>query len=242
MIQQLLIGVALAAAGWCIWVRRHSWRCRKDAALTLGIAFTGIGLFLAAPFQNRYLGTLGYTLTGIGHIDTYIGQMCMTSSGACVIYAVASRLVPDHHIEKVMRRVEYPNALAATIMLAMLISSPKMRHQPHCDFFAIPPGPYLAVYWAAFLTLITYQLAYMIRILLILRRDPRSRLSANLFIFAASLGLLWVAATTAHFVIPHCWITPTALWVLVCGPATIVGLAGAASWRKRPHDRECQDV
>src|SRR6478735_3967430 len=82
------------------------------------------------------------------------------------------------------------------------------------DFFEVPTDFWLALYWLLLCGLLIYLLGYGARALLILRKDPRSRRIANVYLAASASGIL--ACT---------------VWIFACGCGTGFALTSAQSWR-----------
>ena len=58
------------------------------------------------------------------------------------------------------------------------------------DFFDVPTDFWLSLYWLLLCGMLIYLLVYGSRALLILRRDPRSRRIANIYLLASASGVV----------------------------------------------------
>jgi hypothetical protein len=238
MVQTAGVLFLAVAAGCCILYRRKSWRYRWDGVVTLSVGLQGVGFMLCAPIQVHYLGRWLFTLTGHGHLRDYFGHLCFISSAAALIYAVAYRIAPDGTIERFMRRIEIPATFAAAVMFVAILEARPLRHYPAGDLFNVRPDGWLRVYWFTYGLILLYLLGYLIYLLRILRQDPRSRVSANLYITASMIGLVSVVATMCHTVlsieVPLHW-----FWGPLSMSSGIAICVAAWSWR-RNHAATCR--
>jgi hypothetical protein len=237
VLQAALIALALVLIGWCIWVRHLSWRCRRwDRALTIGMVLLAAALMLCAPVPGHYVWRILYPVTGIAHLRDYLGHLCFIAVVLCVIYSAACRLAPDDRVESLMRRADVPAAVAAQIMLIAVTMSGNLRQQRlNCpDFYDVPYDGWLRLYWATYGAVLAYLLVYLVRLLWVLRRDPRSQRGADLLLTAAAAGIPGAVTLVANALAapsPHhlsLW-----AWFLACAPASLAAYACGASWRSR---------
>lgn len=234
MLQTALITPAMMLIGWSIFVRRYSWRFRWDRMITLGVAFQAAGLLLCAPdAPERQLGAILFEITGVTHVRDYFGHLCFISAAVAVVCALICRLVPDAQVETVMRRVEWPCAGAALVMLICLTSSNSLTAwHGHADFFQEPRDLWLTIYWFTYMGIVAYVLGYMVRLLLILRQDPRSRTSATTFIAAIAAGSIAMTAVIARLIDPTI-VSSDFIWGPLGVASSLSAFASAWSWRSR---------
>jgi hypothetical protein len=91
------------------------------------------------------------------------------------------------------------------------------------------------MYWLLLCGTLTYLLGYGIRALLVLRKDPRSRRIANVYLMASASGIIacLIRLTTA-FVTPLQRVECGSLiWLFVCLSGAGFALASAHSWRQK---------
>jgi hypothetical protein len=236
MTQSAPIALAVCFCGGAMWVRRKSWRIQWDRALTMSVLFQGLGFALCAPVQSRYLGHPLFALTGIAHLTDFFGHVLFICAICCVIYACACRLVPDHELESVLYEIEFPGAIAGGAMLAAITLSHNLSRESPPDFLDVPCDFWLHIYWLTYGAIIIYLLCFLVRLLWVLRRDPRSRLTANLFIIATGVGLVSFAALLTKIINPGLvacfWI-----WTPLCVSGGFAAFAAAWSWRERMRPR-----
>jgi hypothetical protein len=244
MTQSALIAVALCFCGGAIWVRRKTWRIQWDRALTMSVLFQGLGFALCAPIQSRYLGHALFALTGIAHLSDLFGHVLFICAICLVIYACACRLVPDDELEYVLHKIELPGSIAGATMLAAITLSHNLSRKPLPDFVDVSCDFWLRVYWLTYGAMVIYLLCFLIRLLWVLRHDPRSRLTSDLFIIASELGLVSFAALLTRVINPglvaRFWIWPLTFWTPACVAGGLAAFAAAWSWwgRTRPFTQE----
>lgn len=239
---QFCEAATLAVAGAALWMRRKSWRSYTwQQVLTLGVVLGGIGYGLCLPVRECPVNRALYAATGISHLRDFIGHLAILAAAAALICAFAYRLVAAQHMEAFMLRIEVPGALAAVIMLiSMLFSHQTKNPAPAPDFFDVPIDGWLFAYWLAYCGAQLYFAGYSIRMLIILRRDERSRLPADLFIAAACVGACVAFTRMVDVATDAVWIPDGAVWTLISTAMTLAALASAVSWRRAAKTRPQQ--
>ncbi len=237
MTQSILTALALCFCGGTMWVRRKTWRIRWDRALTMSFLFQGLGFALSTPAMSHYLERPLFRISGVAHLRDFFGHVLFIGAICCVIYACVCRLVPDRELESVLYKIEFPAAIAGGAMLAAITLSHNLSREPPPDFLDVPCDFWLRVYWLAYGAIVIYLLCFAVRLLWVLRRDPRSRLTADLFIIASGLGVLSFSLLLTRIIInpglvARFWIsTPS----FVAGG--LAAFAAAWSWRERMRPR-----
>jgi hypothetical protein len=188
--------------------------------------------------MSHYLEPALFRISGVAHLRDFFGHVLFICAICCVIYACACRLVPDHELESVLYKVEFPGAIAGGTMLAAITLSHNLSRQPPPDFLDVPCDFWLRVYWLTYGAVVIYLLCFLIRLLWVLRRDPRSRLTADLFIIASGLGVVSIAALLTRCVsTPEGLIARFWIWTPACVAGGLVAFAAAWSWRERMRPR-----
>jgi hypothetical protein len=233
MTQSTLTALALCFCGGALWVRRKTWRAQWDRALTMSFLFQGLGFALCAPATSHYLGHALFRITGVEHLNDFFGHVLFICAISYVIYACACRLVPDHELEDVLHKVELPGAVASGTMLAAITLSHNLSRKPPPDFLDVPCDFWLRVYWLTYGAIVIYLLFFTARLLWVLRRDPRSRLTSGLYIIAAGLGVVSFTLLLTRIIInpgliPRCWI-----WTSASVAGGLAAFVAAWSWRER---------
>ena len=237
MTQSALISLPVCFCGGAIWVRRKTWRIQWERALTMSVLFQGSGFALCAPAMSHYLGHALFRITGVAHLHDFFGYVLFICAICGVIYACACRLVPDDELEDLLHKIEFPGAIAGGVMLAAITLSHNLSRESPADFLDVPCDFWLRVYWLTYGAIVMYLLCFVVRLLWVLRRDPRSRLTADLFIIASGLGVVSFALLLTRIIInpglvARFWIsTPS------CVAGGLAAFAAAWSWRERMRPR-----
>lgn len=241
MIPAFLIAPALGCCGWAIWSRRKTWRIRWDRALTLSVLLQAFAFALCAPITSSGPGHLLFVVTGTAHLDDYFGHLSFIAAAACVIYACAGRVAPDDELEPLMRKVEFPGTAAAALMLIARTLSNKLSAETQPDFLNLTCDTWLAIYWLIYGAIVIYLLGILIKLLLVLRQDPRSQTTANLFIISTTFGIASITALIGRVIIPGI-LSGWWVWVPLCVSGYLAAAAAALSWRRRtlPFTQNCK--
>ena len=101
------------------------------------------------------------------------------------------------------------------------------------DFFDVPTDFWLSAYWLLLCGTLIYLLAYGSRALLILRKDPRSRFIANVYLVASVCGIMACIVRIATAYVPQLQAVEggTLVWLFACTCGAGFALASAHSWR-----------
>ena len=235
MAQATLIAITLGCIAWSLWIRRVTWSCRWEVAATLNIALQGLAVLLMTPLASETLGHLLHALTGMWNLEDYLGHDAYIVAAAAVVYNSLGRLADDHHMQHSFKLyVERPATLCIPLLLATftLGNGAKVYRS---DFFEVPTDFWLNTYWLLLCGTLIYLLVYGARALWVLRKDPRSRHIANIYLVASVSGIL---ACTVRIVTAY--VTPlqtveggTLVWIFACGCGAGFALTSAQSWRMK---------
>lgn len=230
----VLIAITLACIAWSLWIRRVTWSCRWEVAATLNIALQGLAVLMMSPWASETIGHFLYGLTGKWNLEDYIGHDAYIVAASAVVYNALGRLQDDHAMQVTFKQyVERPATLCIPLLLvAFSLGNGAAIYKP--DFFEVPTDFWLSAYWIMLCGTLMYLLLYGCRALLILRKDPRSRRIANVYLAASISG---IAACIVRIIISF---VPSLqslnagtilTWVLACGCGAGFALASAHSWR-----------
>jgi len=128
--------------------------------------------------------------------------------------------------------VERPATLCIPLLLAAFSLGNGARiYRP--DFFEVPTDFWLAAYWLLLCGTLIYLLGYGCRALLVLRKDPRSRRIANIYLVASASGIIAciVRITTAYVPALQTVEGGTLVWFFACMCGAGFALTSAQSWR-----------
>lgn len=130
------------------------------------------------------------------------------------------------------QNVERPATLCIPLLLAAFsLGNGAAIYRP--DFFDVPTDFWLNTYWLLLCGTLIYLLAYGSRALLVLRKDPRSRRIANIYLAASISGIMACAVriTTAYVTPIQALEGGTLVWSFACMCGAGFALASAHSWR-----------
>ena len=228
-----LIAITLACIAWSLWIRRVTWTCRWEVAATLNIALQGLAVLLMSPLASETLGHWLHSLTGMWNLEDYIGHDCYIVAASAVVYNALGRLADDHHLQRSFKVfVERPATLVIPLLLATFsIGNGASVYRP--DFFEVPTDFWLSIYWLLLCGTLIYLLGYGARALLVLRKDPRSRRIANVYLVASASGIIACAVriTTAYVPALQTIEGGTLVWFFACLCGAGFALTSAQSWR-----------
>ncbi len=97
----------------------------------------------------------------------------------------------------------------------------------------MPTDFWLSVYWLLLCGTLIYLLGYGSRALLVLRKDPRSRRIANVYLVASVSGIVACVVRIITAFVPQLQSIEggTLVWVFACGCGAGFALTSAHSWR-----------
>lgn len=228
-----LIVVTIGCIAWSLWIRRVTWSCRWEVAATLNVALQGAAVMLMSPLASETVGQWLFKLTGVWNLEDYIGHDCYIVAASAIVYNALGRLQDDHSIHTTFKQyVERPATLCIpALLVAFSLGNGAKIYRP--DFFQVPTDFWLSTYWLMLCGMLIYLLGYGARALMILRRDPRSRLIANVYLFATFSGIIACAVriATAYFPAFAEWENGRAVWLFACMCGAVFAVAAAHSWR-----------
>lgn len=231
----VLIVITTACIAWSLWIRRLTWSCRWEVAATLNIALQGATVLLMSPIASETLGHWLHSLTGKWNLEDYIGHDLYIVAASAIVYNALGRLQDDHAMQKTFKQyVERPATLCIPLLLATFSLGNGAKIYG-ADFFEVPTDFWLTTYWILLCGTLIYLLGYGSRALLILRKDPRSRRIANIYLFASFSGIAACVVRIITALVPS--LQPlengTLVWVFACMCGAGFALTSAYSWRIR---------
>lgn len=231
----VLIAITVACMAWSLWIRRVTWNCRWEVAATLNIALQLAALVLMSPLASETVGQVLYDLTGKWNLEDYIGHDCYIVAASAIVYNALGRLQEDNALQSSFKQyVERPATLCIPLLLATF-SLGNGAAVYRADFFTTPTDGWLSVYWLLLCGMLIYLLGYGFRALLVLRRDPRSRAIANVYLAACTSGIIACVIRIATAFVPALQDIEggTLVWLFACSCGAGFALASAHSWRTK---------
>jgi hypothetical protein len=230
-----LITITLASIAWSLWIRRVTWHCRWEVAATLNIALQGIAVVLMSPTASHTLGVALHNITGEWNLQNYVGHDCYIVAASAIVYNVVGRLEDDDALQKSFKQwVERPATLCIPLLLATFTLSRGSKTYAS-DFFTLRTDFWLSVYWVLLTGTLSYLLIFGSRALLVLRKDPRSKNIANLYLIASASGISACLVRMITAVIPA-FQSPVGaglVWFFACMCGAGFALTSAQSWRQK---------
>lgn len=230
-----LITITLASIAWSLWIRRVTWHCRWEVAATLNIALQGCAVALISPLSSETLGVALHKVTGEWNLQNYIGHDCYIVAASAIVYNAVGRLEDDYRLQASFKQyVERPATLCIPLLLAAFTLSHGSKVYAR-DFFALPTDFWLSVYWVLLTGTLAYLLVFGSRALLVLRKDPRSRRFANLYLIASACGVAACMTRMITALIPplHGPLSVGMVWLFCCMCGGGFALISAQSWRQK---------
>lgn len=228
-----LIAITLCCVAWSLWIRRVTWSCRWEVAATLNIALQGAAILLMSPLASQTVGPLLHSLTGKWNVEDYIGHDCYVVAASAIVYNTLGRLQDDNALQAAFKQyIERPATLCIPLLLATF-SLGNGAAIYRADFFDVPTDFWLSTYWLILCGMLIYLLGYGSRALLILRKDPRSRRIANVYLLASVSGIVacTIRIITAYVKPVQALEGGTLVWFFACTCGAGFALASAHSWR-----------
>ncbi len=229
----LLITITIVCIGWSLWIRRLTWSCRWEVAATLNIALQGGAVLLMSPWASATLGPVLHELTGKWNLEDYLGHDLYIVAASAIVYNAIGRLQEDSAMQEMFKQyVERPATLCIPVLLATFwLGNGAAVYHP--DFFQLRTDFWLSAYWLLLCSMLFYLLAFGVRAMLVLRRDPRSRRIATVYLIASASGMLACAIRILTALVPELQPLENGrlVWFFACACGAVFALAAAHSWR-----------
>jgi hypothetical protein len=231
-----LIAITLCCIAWSLWIRRVTWSSRWEFAATLNIALQGGAVVLMSPWASEALGVFLHALTDMWNLEDYIGHDLYIVAASAVVYNALGRLQQDHDLRRSFKQyVELPATLCIPLLLvAFTLGNGAQIYR--ADFFDVPTDFWLNVYWLLLCGTLIYLLGYGCRALLVLRKDPRSRTVANIYLVSSAAGIAACITRLATAFVPQLQSLDagsTLVWIFACMCGAGFAITSAESWRKK---------
>jgi hypothetical protein len=230
-----LILITLASILWSLWIRRLTWHCRWEVAATLNIALQGCAVALMSPLASDTVGVALHNITGEWNLQNYIGHDCYVVAASAIVYNALGRLGDDNTIQASIRQyVERPATLCIPLLLATFSLSCGSRTYAR-DFFELRTDFWLTVYWLLLCATLAHLLLFGSRALLNLRKDPRSRRVANVYLFASASGITACVVRSITALVPPFQgpVGAGLVWLFACLCGVGFALTSAQAWRQK---------
>ncbi|MEB3070595.1 hypothetical protein [[Mycobacterium] vasticus] len=221
----------LAIIVYSLWVRRDTWWTRWEVTASFAVAMEGCALLLMSPWAAPTVGVMLHQALGVWNVQQMLGHLCLIAAVSGNIYHMLVRLADPEQVRVLMRRqLMVPIWLGVAVMVPTFVLADQ-DYVP--DFFSAPSAnSWMIVYAVTGSAVVLYLSAYVSRLMLTLRQDPRAKTTIDLYL--VSMG--FAAAATAT-VIASAWVdgddTGPVIWVCVCLSIGVFAYGSARSWRAK---------
>jgi hypothetical protein len=225
-----LITVTLVAVICSLWIRRDTWRSRWEADASLNIALQGCAVLLMSPWASATLGPVLHQIFRRWNVEDLVGHICLMVAATAIIDHGLARLGDEHQWRSLFRRhIATPLWLGSPVLVAVFIVADEGYHP---DLFPAHVSTlWFGAYWIVLGILLVYLFGYAARVMLIVRKDPRSTPTANLYLISAAFG---VAATVIQVSTAEAGIDITLpVWLCACLGAIGFAYGSARSWQAK---------
>lgn len=225
-----LIIITLAFVFSSLWIRRDTWRSRWEADASLNIALQGCAVLLMSPWASATLGPMLRHMFQRWNVEDLVGHICLIVATTAIIDHGLARLGDENQSRRLLRRhITTPLWLGIPVLVAVFFVADEGYHP---DLFpAHVSTVWFGAYWIVLGILLVYLFGYAARVMLIVRKDPRSTATANLYLISAGFG---VAATVIQVVTAEAGIDITLpVWLCACLAAIGFSYGSARSWHAK---------
>jgi hypothetical protein len=222
-----LIIVTLIAVFYSLWIRRDTWRSRWEVDASLNIALQGCAVLLMSPWASETFGPPLHHVFGRWNVEDLLGHICLMVAAAAIIDHGMARLGDHDQWRRIfLRHITIPFWVGVPILVAVFFAADERYHP---DLFpAHVSTAWFATYWIVLGILLVYLFGYAARVMLIVRRDPRSTVTATLYLISAAFAL---AATVIQVSTAEAGIDITLpVWICACLGAIGFAYGSARSW------------
>lgn len=230
MLIHALVIAALVVAARSLWVRRATWRCKWDAALTYSVSLQWVSVALCAPAQTSWLGRLVHDRAGLPHFDDWLGYTCCLLALYVLIESVCSRLTGVEHIAHIAQLVALGAAAGIFVCTAL---SPQLATYPDAVIATVPVDFWLGLQGHIYAAAVCYLAGTYLWLLMVLR-DLAPGCRVGWFIATAAC---MVASGVAVFVweaIPSQRAAINVLvWATSAAAIMLCSIGAARAWRAR---------
>ena len=221
---------AALVTGYCLWVRRGSWGQPRELGSTITVAGMFTCLLMMAPtWWAQLLSTPLHSLVGVWNVDDLLGHLAYLTGLIALVNTLVNRVDLAEPARFKRLSLEMPIAIMLPLLLGLFYTgAPEEQAR---DLFAAPATLWLSLYWVALCSAASYLITLLWRLLLVVRRDPRSRIIANVYLAAIMVDSGCVVSVIVSRMIPD--YPHMVTWLLLSVAASGYALAPAYSWRRK---------
>ncbi len=236
----ILLGIMCGIVAWSLWVRRATWRMYWENAATLNIGLLGVGTALLT--SSATIGRALYGLTEQHNLEQWIGHWCFLGAMSALILHTQKRRTSlgERLRAQFKQRIVVPFTLGVPVSLALFYQSSTANRVYPGDgpdgFLDIKiDDGWMCAYWLGLTAMFVYLGAILVKGLIVVRRDRRSRWCANFYLTVIAWGVFSATAVTVA-VFDGVSIDMDD-WVIPCTAVYTTFLALIAAWTWRVNTR-----
>ena len=186
-------------------------------------------LLMAPTWWAQLLSPVLHFLTGVWNVDDLFGHLAYLTALIALVKTLVNRVNLAESARFKRKCLEMPITIMLPLLLGLFYAAAPKEHVR--DLFAAPATPWLSLYWVVLCGCASYLITLLWRLLLVVRRDPRSRITANIYLAAILVDSGCLVSIIVSRMVPH---HPHVLtWLLLCVAASGYALAPAYSWRQK---------
>lgn len=221
---------AVGVSGYCLWVRRGTWRQPWELGSSITVAGMFVCLLLMAPtWWAELLSAPLHSLVGVWDLNNLIGHLAYLVGLVTLVNTLVDRVNLAAPARFKRRCLELPITIMLPVLIGLFCAAAPAEHTR--DLFAAPPTFWLSVYWLTLCAVAGYLITLLGQLLLVVRRDPRSRVTANLYLATIAVDSGCVVSVILSRMVPD--YPHVVTWLLLCVAASGYALAPAYSWRQK---------
>jgi hypothetical protein len=228
-------GLTVSLLTWCVGQRITAWRWRGERDMTVAIALMLVAILILVPPLSVIVGNAVHDLTGQWNLEAFVAHVLCIGADAAIVHHVAWRVLDRAELGRAFHtHVELPATLAVGLMFAFLELGNGVRIRRRC-FYLVPTDIWLTLYWLVFCAVLAYMLLYSARAMLAVRRNPRSRTVATIYLCATTCGIEALLARAVEAVFPALNNDVGLLVAAIWGCEAVIAFAAGAgySWRQK---------
>jgi hypothetical protein len=221
----VLSALVFTLAARAVWLRRSTWRVPWELAGTFNVVAQTGELFLLSRHADRWLSGPLHSVTGLWNIEDLLGHLLYMCGMVSVTYMVLAQLnMSDRQFSRFLkRRVELPAHLF--FPFAWMMFALAGFGERDSDMILDAPTVWSRFYFLMYVLADFYLLWLIIPALYIIRRDPRQRAAATVYLGAAYITLAGCIAVLIDI--------PVVVWVGIRIETAAYAVAAIYAWHAR---------
>lgn len=226
----VVLVTAVAACGYALWVRRHTWGSRWDTNPSRILVLIVSAGLLMSPLGTTFFDPLVHRVFGLWNVAGLLAVLCLFCAMWLLSEHLVTRLTDQDRVRLLERRYVKAPLIFGLPPLVIVFCVADRGHPEYLDVFA-PRGPWFGAYWALIAAMALYLFGLAGRMLLPLRHDPRSKTAAEGYLACLVFEAGTMVCQLTSVLIGSSATLPS--WVCAGAAAIAFAFASAQSWRAR---------